>query len=724
MALLGDIRKRSWLLILGIGLPLFAFIVGDAFSQGSVFGDPNELGSVSGTPVNIQEYNIAYNRLSSNPQMQEASENMLSEMTWNQMVSEILVTQQMEELGIGVDENKYFEEAGRFYTSVNPNLMDANGRINIELTKSFISELKTAALAGNPQAQNFYEQWENANPQYRLLNRTYLGLVSGGSLATDVDAAFMNKANATNEIEYVVVNYDEYAKNNEIKVSDDEILGYMKDHPKTFKNQPTVNLAYAYFAGEASEEDNAKIMAELNSYLAPQVIKDEFNGVTDTIRSFAQAVNDSAYISRFSDSQFDPTYYTREQFESFPDESLKEQLKTANQGDVLGPIKIGNVYNLIKVSDVKLISDSAKTSHILIGYAGSEARAEGITRSPQEAQAIADSLLTVIKEDPSKFNELASTISDDAVAGQSNGDIGWVGRFQQGFAQSYRDFAVNNPKGTIDVVPSQFGFHIIRIDDVKQVTGYQLATIQKQIKASDETQENLFSSANTLALNAQDQSANDFINAARQGGAEVNNADGVGRFEANLVGLAGTKKEADILRWAFDDETKAGSVQTFETLDGGQIVAYLSNKFDEGKYNIAAARAQVEPKLRNKKIKEKIAAETANADLKSVASKYGVSQQSASINFARPMIEGAGLEPAVGGAALGLAEGKTSGAIQGNAGVYFVKVTKKGAVAGLEDATVLRNSVKSQNSSLIQNALIQSLVDAADIEDFRIKKLK
>src|SRR5690606_18102562 len=172
----------------------------------------------------------AYNRLSSNPQMQEASENMLSEMTWNQMVSEILVTQQMEELGIGVDENKYFEEAGRFYTSVNPNLMDANGRINIELTKSFISELKTAALAGNPQAQNFYEQWENANPQYRLLNRTYLGLVSGGSLATDVDAAFMNKANATNEIEYVVVNYDEYAKNNEIKVSDDEILGYMKDH--------------------------------------------------------------------------------------------------------------------------------------------------------------------------------------------------------------------------------------------------------------------------------------------------------------------------------------------------------------------------------------------------------------------------------------------------------------------------------------------------------------
>lgn len=724
MALLGDIRKRSWLLILGIGLPLFAFIVGDAFSQGSIFGDPNELGSVKGTPINLQDYNLAYNRLSKNPQMQEASENVLSEMAWNQLVSEVLVTNQMEKLGIGVDENKYFEEAGRFYSSVNPNLTDANGRVNIELTKQFVSELKTAALSGNPQAQNFYEQWENANPQFRLLNRTYLGLVSSGGLATDVDAAFMNKANATNEIEYIVVNYEDYAQKNKIEVTDDEILGYMKDHPKNFKAEPSVNLAYAYFPGVASEQDNNKILNELNSYLAPQVIKDEVNGISDTIRSFAQAVNDSAYVSRFSESQFDPTYYTKAQFESFPDEGLKEKLKNANKGDVIGPTKIGSVYNLIKISDVKAITDSAKTSHILIGYAGSEARGAGITRTPQEAQAMADSLLTVIKADPSKFNELARTVSDDAVAAQSNGDIGWVGRFQQGFAESYRDFAVTEPKGTIDVVPSQFGFHIIRIDDVKQVTGYQLATIQKQIKASEETQENIFTSANNLALNAQEQSANDFINAARQENAEVNNADGVTRFATNLVGLGGTRKEADILRWAFNDDTKPGAVSTFETLDGGQIVVYLSNKYEDGKYNIAAARTQVEAKVRNRKIAQKLASENTEADLNSLASKLGVTKQTASINYSRPMIEGAGLEPNVGGAALGLAEGKTSGAIQGNAGVYFVKVTKKGAVAEMDDASVLRRSVQTQNKSLIQNSLIPSLVDASDVKDNRIKKLK
>ncbi|MDP0995424.1 hypothetical protein, partial [Klebsiella pneumoniae] len=87
--------------------------------------------------------------------------------------------------------------------------------------------------------------------------------------------------------------------------------------------------------------------------------------------------------------------------------------------------------------------------------------------------------------------------------------------------------------------------------------------------------------------------------------------------------------------------------------------------------------------------------------------------------YSRPMIEGAGLEPRVGGAALGLAEGKTSGAIQGNAGVYFVKVTKKGDVAEMDDPSVLRRSVQTQIRTLIQNSLIPSLVDASDVEDNR-----
>lgn len=728
MALLGDIRKKSWLLILGIGLPLLAFLIGDAFSQGSIFGNPNELGTVGGAPVNVQDYNLAYNRLSSNPQAQSLSQNQLSEMAWNQVVSEKLVTQQMEDLGLdNVSETQYFEEAGRFFRSVNPELMDANGRVNVEMTKNFLSELKTMAQSGNAQAQNFYNQWLKVESQIqpRILSNAYTNLVSAGVLATNVDAAFAAKGNGMNEIEYVAVKYDDYVKTDSIAVTDAEIEAYMKGHPKTYKPEATVNLAYAYFPGEASAEDTSNIVSELNSFLAPQILKDKSLGTVDSIRAFANAVNDSAYVVRFSESQFDPTYYTREQFDSFP-EDLKTKLKGSNQGDVVGPIKVGNVYNLIKVSDVKQITDSAKTSHILIGYAGSQARGEGITRTPEEAKALADSILAEIKINPAKFNEIASSdLSDDKVAAKDAGSIGWVGRFQQGFAESYRDWAVSNPKGSIDVVPSQFGFHIIRIDGVKQKTGYQLATIQKQIKPSDKTQEDLFNKANNLALTAQGKSANDFVNEARKEGGQVNNADGVSRFETNLTGLTGTQKESDILAWAFNEDTKPGSVKTFETRVGGQVIAYLSNKFSKDQLNITSARAEVEKIIRNQKIAKKIAeANPTVADLNAVATKYGTKVESGKVNFSRPMLSGLGVEPSLGGAVMGLADGKISGAIEGKNAVFFVKSIKKADVAAKEDYTNEMKSFETQNGAQIKNRVVNSLLEAADIDDNRAKLLK
>lgn len=723
MALLGDIRKKSGLLIVIIGFALLAFLLGDIFGRGNLFKNSNELGSVAGSPISAQDYNIAYNRLSQMPQLQQAGENVVSEMAWNQLVEEKIVTNKMSELGIGISEEQYLEQAGRFYQSVNPSLVDANGRVNQQLTKQFLAELKSAAQQGNPQAQSFYSQWENSNPQARLLTAELTSLVSSGALATDVDAQFSANSSNSAAIDYVAIPYADYLKNNPIEVSDEEILAYMKARPKTFKPQPTVNIAYAIFPGEASKEDEAKILNELNSYLAPQIFEDEALGTRDTIQSFAKASNDSIYVGRFSDSKFDNSYYTREQFESFPVE-LKQKLQQANKGDVIGPIKVGNVYNLIKISDVKAINDSAKTSHILIGYAGSQARSEGITRTPEEAKKLADSLLGVIKANPAKFNELASTISDDKVAAQDHGNIGWVGRYQQGFAVSYRDFAVQHPKGTIQVVPSEFGFHIIRIDDTKQKTGYQLANIQKQIKPSEETQENLFNTANQTALESQGKSANDFINAARKAGAEVNNSDGVTRFQNNLVGLTGTQKESDILKWAFNSDTEVGSLKTFEMNNGGQIVAYLSNRFGKDQLNVAAARETVENQVKNKKIAEKIASEnTGDINLNAVAKKYQVEVNNTSLNFNQPAMVGLGVEPKVAGAAMGLAEGKTSNAIEGNNAVYFVKVNSKNKASNADLGTN-RKQYQAQVKSKISTQLIPSLIDEAEVEDNRAELLK
>ncbi|MGV4529369.1 peptidylprolyl isomerase [Ornithobacterium rhinotracheale] len=724
MALLEKIRKKTWLLIIGIGLPLVAFLVGDAFSRGSIFGNPNELGSAAGIPITTQDYTMEYSRISQIPQYQNAGENVISQITWNDLVSERVVSKHAEKLGVEFSEQQYFEAAAMFFSSIQPNLIAQNGAVNVEATKAFLSELKTAAQTGNPQAQAIYQQWENANPQAAMLRASYLDFVSRGVLATDAEAEFAFQGNNTqSQISYAFVDYATFKQKNNIQVTDEQVLDYLKAHKKQFKPEASVNIAYAYFPAVASNQDTQEIISGLNKFLNQQVITDPAAGITDTIQAFANAKNDSVYVSRFSEDVFDPTYYTKSQIENLQDANIKNLLSNLEVGKVYGPIKNGNLYELIKVTNAKPIADSVKSSHILISFQGAQGGAS--TRSPQAAQQIADSILNVVKTNPAKFNELASTFSDDKVAAKENGSIGWVGRFQQNFDPSYREYILSHDKGSFGVVPSQFGFHVIRIDDVKSKMGYQFAVIKKVLKASEETQEQLFNKANQLALDMQGKNTNDFVNAARKTGAEVNNADGVARFEANVTGLTGTNKLSDILAWAFNPDTKSGSIERFETSNGGQIVVFLSNKFDKDQYNVAAYKGILTPiieaDLAYNKAKELVGNDK---DLNSISKKLGGrTGQASGITYNTANIEGIGAEPTVGAAALALPKGGVSNVLKAVNGIFVVKVDSKTVGAKKEDLSNERRVIELQNMGMIQNSLLQSLIDDAKVVDKRAERL-
>lgn len=725
MALLGDIRKKSWLLILGIGLPLFAFLVGDAFSRGSIFGNPNELGSVAGKPINIQDYNMAYNRLSKDQRLQGASQNYISQMAWNNLVSDAVATSQAEDAGLTFTDEQYYRAAAMFFSSIQPTLIGQNGQVDINATKQLLAELKKAAQSGNPQAQAYYEQWSNFNPETAMLKAEYLNLVSGGVLATEAEAKFAYMGNADkSNISYAFVDYAGFNQKNKIEVSNDDIVAYLKAHKKQFKPEATVNLAYAYYPAKASTQDQEAIVKELNSYLAPQIIKDEASNVTDTIPSFANAKNDSLYVTRFSEDSFDPNFYTKQQILSTPNKDIQSLLSNFVVDKVYGPVKSGNLYELIKITNQKQIIDSAKTSHILISYQG--AQGSGATRTPQEAQALADSILTVVKTNPAKFNELAKTLSDDKVAAANSGSIGWVGRNQQGIDPSYKNFAVTHDTGSLDLVASSFGFHIIRVDAVKRITGYQIAAIKKELKASDKTQEKLFNDANQLALDSQGKSANDFINAARKNGAEVNTADGLGRFTFDVTGLNDTQKIGDIMSWAFNKDNNPGSIERFETTNGGQIIVYLNNKFSKDEYNVAAYKGQISDVIKNRlavnKAKTLVKGKT---DLKSIADALGgKTGTAANISYNMANIAGVGVEPMVGATALSLKENQVSGVIQGTNGIFVIKVDSKVQGAKKEDYSQEIKNLEAQNGNSIQRGLIPSFIASDKVDDYRAERLK
>jgi peptidyl-prolyl cis-trans isomerase D len=108
MALIGDIRKRSGLLIIIIGVALAAFVLGDLFSGGPRQRSFN-IGEVEGEEIPILAFN---QRLEENMNMRRQNlgrENLtlqeqynVRQSTWDEIVREILLEKEYNALGLNI----------------------------------------------------------------------------------------------------------------------------------------------------------------------------------------------------------------------------------------------------------------------------------------------------------------------------------------------------------------------------------------------------------------------------------------------------------------------------------------------------------------------------------------------------------------------------------------------------------------------------------------------
>jgi peptidyl-prolyl cis-trans isomerase D len=101
-----------------------------------------------------------------------------------------------------------------------------------------------------------------------------------------------------------------------------------------------------------------------------------------------------------------------------------------------------------------------RASHILIKIdPGADAKAR------DAAKARAEQILAEVKKTPAKFGELARKYSQDPVSGEKGGDLGSFTRDMM--VKPFSDAAFQMQKGAIsDLVETQFGYHIIRLDGI------------------------------------------------------------------------------------------------------------------------------------------------------------------------------------------------------------------------------------------------------------------
>ncbi|SMC19210.1 peptidyl-prolyl cis-trans isomerase D [Andreprevotia lacus DSM 23236] len=241
----------------------------------------------------------------------------------------------------------------------------------------------------------------------------------------------------------------------------------------------------------------------------------------------------------------------------------------------------------------ELTREQRKASHILIAVAPS-ANAE----QQKAAQDKAEALLKQARANPAKFGELAKANSDDKGSGANGGDLGWFDDSVQ-FVPEFKAAALKLGKGEFSgLVRTQFGFHIIHIDDVKTRT---LADVKPEIVAQLKQQK-----AQT-AFQAQLEKFNDTVYnqadslkpAADAYKLAIMSSDWVSKTSAKDSVLNNPK----LLEAVFSDDVlkKKHNTEGIETLPGTVVAARVVDYKPAQQQPLASVSADIQIKLKQEK---------------------------------------------------------------------------------------------------------------------------
>lgn len=693
MAVLSKIRQRSLLLILVIGFCLFAFIIGDVVQSGGFNSVSREVGSINGKDISYDDFNLKVANVEKSGQ--GLSLTQAANRVWEQEVNVALLQEQFEKLGIRVGERHILEVfKNNPQIGQNPTFQTA-GVFDINKFKEF--------FRSNPQQEVFLKEAEKdaaINAQFEI----YSSLIRGAAFATDVEGKLKYQMeNDKVTFNYVAVPFSS-VKDSDVKVTDEEIVAYMRENEKKYKAEESREIEYVLIEDKPSKADEDEVKKNIDALMEGKVVYNEKTGTNDTVPGFRNTANIIDFVNENSDFPYDSTYIAKS---DLPAEV--QGMFDLPVGGIYGPYMRGGFYAVSKVMGRKA-GAKAKASHILISYEGTAVPNKKEKRTKEEAKAKAESLLSQAKANPSGFMMLALVNSDDSSA-QQGGDLGYFGPNQM--VKPFNDFVFNNPVGTIGLVETDFGFHVINVTDKQDAI--RVATLAQRIEPSEATSNEAFNKAAKFEMDANEK---DFAATAKAAGLTVA-PPVVAKVMDENFGSIGNQRQ--IVRWAYDKNTDAGDVKRFEIANVGHVIARLKKINDEGLMAVDQARISIEPILKNKKKTEIIKKKLQGSNLEAMAKAAGVQvQQALDMTVQNAVLPNVGPEPRVVGTALSIGQGKTSGAIEGNSGVYVVSTVVVTKAADIKDFAPMRQQI-TQSRAGDAGRVIPALKANAEIEDNRWK---
>jgi peptidyl-prolyl cis-trans isomerase D len=701
MGVMGFLRERMGkILAFFIGFALLAFIIGDfAKSGGSMFRDDrNELGEVSGEKIPYDEFtkkvdqNSAQFKQQSGGNLSPQITSYVQESTWNQMVAQAVMSKEVDKLGLTVsdDETKSMISG----SNPNPQIIQAfgdpkTGQLDRNKLNTFLNNL-AASKADDPLRQ----QWADFLTQMiqAKTSEKYISLVTNGLYVNSLEAKDDYEAkNKLANFKYVTLDYAS-VPDNKITITDNDYQSYYDEHKAEFKTQQELRtFDYVTFNAAPSKDDSAGI-------------KKQVEKLRDSLRT---TKNDSLFVQLNAETKAPLTFQHKGRLEP----KLDSVMFNASKGFIYGPYISNGSYKVAKLVDAKVEPDSVKARHILI-----DDKIIGV----EKAIAKADSIKKQIQAGKS-FADMANMFSIDKSSAVKGGDLGTFGR--GAMIPAFEDAAFSAKKGDLVIVPTQFGVHLIQVEDQKGSSKVvKVAIVDAPLKASTGTQTTVYSKAQGFLGSL---TKDNFDDQAKKAGLKKKTATDVNGVAASVPGIDNAR---EIVRWVFNAQSGDFSDKVY--IVGDQyIIAHVVQIKKQGTVPLDAVKKQIEPMVKNQ-VKAKLLSAKLQVALNGSSSIDQVAQKSGSkvlpvqnIVFANPVIPGSSAEYKLIGTVFGSQPNKLSKPVDGQTGVYVFIVDSFTNPAPLTNAVRERQQIGQALLQRADSQIFDALKEKANVKDYRAKFL-
>lgn len=702
MATLQKLRNRAGVLLaVVIFVALAAFILGDLLKSGSsiIRGKQLEIAQIDGESVEYPEFQERFNQIAniykSNNQVNNLDETAYQQIlnqTWENLVQEMIMSGIYDDLGIEVTSEEMFEMVQG--NNLHPIIVQVFGdpqtgqvdKANIIQFLKYIQENPTA-----PQKAS----WLNIETEVLKAKKSskYTDLVGKALYANTLQATESLKAKErVADLKFIQKKFTSIPDST-VAVTDAELQKYYKDHIDNYEQNAQKSISYVTFNIVPSATDDA----ETKRWIAD--IKDDFTKATDNVQ----------FVNMNADTRFEDVYEKADVMNP----EVADWAFDAEINDVYGPVKEAGVYKLFKLNATKMLPDSVKASHILVRVQTAE--------EAQAASMLIDSLKTVIESGQATFEQVARDNSQDGSAAQG-GDLGW---FKRGaMVAPFERAAFRAERNELVTVQTQFGFHIIKVTQQGRKSKHvQLAVIDREVIASTQTYQNLYTEASKFAANAAD--LDGFNGLAAENGLTTRSAN----ITENLRTIPGLGSARGLIRSAYN-ETEVGELvlgsdksPVFE-LDDKFVVAAVVSEQEKGTRPFESVKSSIELTVIKEKKKDMLVDEFAaakSASIEETAQKLGLQVETANgFNYSYGSVNAIGYEPAINGAAAGLEENVLSNPIAGRNGVYFIEITSL-ATPALPSVEEEKTALYTSGSYRASYQAYQTIKGNTDVEDKRSK---